>query len=1219
MKLLFVLLGFLGLLAVLELALPRLVNLEAVQKTVFEELRRRIHCETEYRKIDFTLFPKPHAIVRDVRIWSPGLFDLSLKSMTLYPKLGPLFSGDLRIHEIAFLNPDIQITWPTASSEEESSTDNDAEGVGVGGRIARLLSLDGRMAAHLEFLRVAPIAPSLKVQGGRLAVMRDGKPFLTFHQVQARGERGPGRIELSLGGESSFCERISVQMGMDLDGGASSGQIIVAGARLHALGSSFLRGGPLRLGPSTSTFAVEYAYHQHKGIDLTVQGEVPELMMHKGDRTIRLAGARFDAGLILQGQTARLGLKSLVMETPRLRATGTVLYEGKGRDIQVEVEGREVSADEVREVALGLWGEEKSVRETFEVVTGGHVPYIRYGARGRTLEELKKLESTVIAGSMEGGRIYIPPVDLEVESARGEVEIAGGMLKAWNLQGRAGESQALDGVLTLALKKDASKDGPFHLDLQLEADLGGLPAVLGTVVKDAQFQDELARLHAIAGRAKGRLVLGERLKAVKTLVEAGEFEVSGRTDRVPYPIRLKGSGLRYEGRTLSAVALEGAVGQSVFEPLSIGLDWGMPSGVEVRSGNAIHIDLDEIYPWLTSHPSIRGALKRVSSLNGRVTLRETSLNGQLMNPSGWSYSVKADVEGASLGHDFFPDLIHVESGRLHLTTGQLLVSGCGSRLLDASLLVSGALAFQKGDMTSVDLSLTGGLASRAIEWGSDRAELPGDFRIRGPATLSNGRFSWHKDRRVGFSGAVSVNGGPRVELSLRAQPGELNISSLAVKDRESSATCTLLRKNGTIDLTFNGVLAGTTLDQLFLRNLVLEGSMKGSFQSTIRPDRPRSSTARGALEVQGLKMVWGARAPLEVRQAALRAEGGRLWVDASRLNLDPTEVTCRGFVDLSPEGFHVDMDVTADELVWERLVEFRQKRLGGSDSAQASEASSEKEGRGALSGSLRVKSGRFVWGDHGFAPAEFRVDLRPDGAVIDVSEARLCGISLPGRIEVSPQSVRASADLAAAAAPLGDSLRCLWGTEGLVDGTLELEGALSSAGPPDDLLASLQGRIDVKAREGRIFPIGFIGKVFSVLNITEIYRGQIPDLTNRGCAYDSITASGVIRDGILTLDNSVVDAHCMKMIWKGTVDLRARRADLVMVVAPLRTVDRIIDKVPILGDILNGSLLSFPVRVSGDLKDPDVVPLSPSALGAGLIDLLKRTIQTPTRLMEPLR
>jgi hypothetical protein len=66
-------------------------------------------------------------------------------------------------------------------------------------------------------------------------------------------------------------------------------------------------------------------------------------------------------------------------------------------------------------------------------------------------------------------------------------------------------------------------------------------------------------------------------------------------------------------------------------------------------------------------------------------------------------------------------------------------------------------------------------------------------------------------------------------------------------------------------------------------------------------------------------------------------------------------------------------------------------------------------------------------------------------------------------------------------------------------------------------------------------------------------------------------------------------------------------------------VDRIVDKVPILGDILNGSLISFPVRVSGDLNDPDVVPLSPSALGSGFIDFLKRTIKTPLRLTEPLR
>jgi hypothetical protein len=1217
LKLLFVVLVFLVLLGALELILPRVINLESVQRTVFGELRDRLHCETEYRKIDFTLFPSPHLVARDVRIWRSEVFDLSLKSMTLFPELGPFFSGEIRIREVVFLNPDIQLSLPPSPAEGPGA--DESAGSVLDRRLAELSSLDQRMPAHLEFLRLTPIAPTLEIRNGRLALIREGERFLDFDQVQVHGERRSGRLDLTLGSEASFCDRISMQIALDLDDGFGSGQLIVTGLNLEALGSRFLADAPIRMGPSTSSIAVEFAYHQHKGIDMTFDVEVPELTLERGDRTVRLAGARFDAELSLQGQTARFSLSSLRMDLPGLQATGSATCEGRGRDILVEVAGTQVDAAGVREVALGLWEQDKGVRETFEVVLGGHVPRILYRARGRTLRDLKKLENTVIEGAMEGGRIFIPPANLLVEGARGEVEIAGGVLTARNIEGRIGESLARDGLLTLALKKDANRDGPFHLDLRLDADLSGVPPVLWSTVKDSDFLGELALMEEIKGRASGRLVLGERLKAVKTLVEAASFDLSGRYGRVPYPVHLKGTGLRYEGRTLSAQNLEGAVGRSVFEPLSISLDWGNPSRIEIQNHNAMRLDLDEVYPWLLTYPRIQRALESMESLKGAVTIREASLSGPLMEPGRWTYGVEADVESASLRHRFFPDLVHVKSGRLQWTPGRLVLNGCESAFLDAAVSVSGSLGLPKGGLASTDLQIRGSVASRAMQWVFDRAELPNDFRIRGPVTLSNGRFSWNRDRRVAFSGGVVQDGGPRIDLSLRSQPGELSIPSLVVTDREARGTFSVVRRDGAVDLTFDGMLAGSTLDRLLIGNEILEGSVKGSFQSTILPDRPRALTAKGAVEVQGLRKVWKTRVPLEVRQAVLQAEGNRLDVQSARFNLDGSELSFKGVVDVSPEGYVLNMDVEADSLVWEKIKDFKERELTGRGGDGGPERASAKDGSSSVTGSLRVKSDHLHFGSYHFAPVELRVDFRPEGAAIEVSEALLCGISCPGRIEILPRGIRLSADMVARGAPLDESLRCLWGTEGLIDGAFHLEGALSADGPADDLTSSLQGKLELKAGDGRIFPIGFIGKVFSVLNITEIYRGQLPDLTSRGCAYDSITATGAIEDGILSLDNAIVDAHCMKMVWRGTVDLRARTADLILVVAPLRTVDRIVDKVPLLGDILGGSLISFPVRVSGDLRDPDVVPLSPTALGSGFIDFLKRTIRAPFRLMEPLR
>lgn len=1206
-------------LGLLELFLPRLINLNAVHESVFAELRRRIQCEIVFERADFTLFPWPHVVVRRARIWRPESFDVSTKSVTLYPRLLPLFSGKIEVHRILFEKPDIQLFRPAGSSDGAALPDPRAEMALLDRRIDQLAHLDQLMADQLDFLRFAPIAPQLEITDGRLTILRNGEAPWIFSGLDAHGERSPGHFELALGGESNVSERFSIKVILDLSSGTVTGQVMVVGAKLDLLGSPWLSGKLLHWGPSTSSLAVEYAYDPAGGLHLELQGSIPELSLRKGDRAIRLAGATFNGSLQLGGGTATFSLSSLKLDTPHLNASGELRYEREASIVELDLEGREVDVAGVREVVLGVAGENKSVGEVFDVVRGGFVPLIHYKVRGQTFRELDKLQNTVIQGSMEQGTIYIPPAGIEVVDARGDVEIVNGILKAGSLEGRLGESRAAEGSLILALKKDAHGDGPFHLDLQLDADLGQLPPVLRRTVKDADFQRELALMEDIGGHAVGRVVLGESLKSVKTLVEAGSFELHGRYGRVPFPIRLKGDGLRYEGKTLSAQGLRGTVGQSSFEPLILALDWGEPSRIELTSGSRARIHLDEVHPWLMSYARIQRALKAMESLKGNLLIQEVSVSGPLRSPEQWQYNVEAMADDVLMRHSFFPDTVLIKAGKVQSTPGRLLLSGCRTSLLDAAVEVSGSLTLHKGDLSGTDLLFNGAMGSKALQWITNRVQLPQEFRPRPPAALSNARFSWLKEGQTTFSAGVSLSDGTKAELDLRTRREELIINRLAVKDQVSDAAFSILIQDERVDLTFEGVLNGSTLDKALLENTLLSGSMKGTFRASILPDSPMSSTARGDLELKGLKLAWKKRPPLEIQHANLHADGNRLSVQTARLYLRESELNFKGEIDFSQEGFLLNLDLAAGSLVWEEIRELREREMDKSGKSNEARTGATKAKSASVRGVLRVKSDHLYWEGYHFAPVQLRVDFRPEGTSFEFLEATLCGISCPARINVTSQNIRISADLAAKDAELDPTLACLWERQGVIDGSYVLRGALEARGTEDELLSSLRGKLDFTARDGRIFPIGVIGKIFSVLNITEIYRGRIPDLTRKGCAYDSITATGAIDGGILSLDNCIVNAHCMKMVWHGTIDLMKKEVDLVAVVAPLRTVDRIIDKVPILGDMLNGSLISFPVRVSGKLSDPEVIPLSPSALGAGFLDFLKRTIQVPIRLMEPLR
>ncbi|MGE5893332.1 MAG: hypothetical protein ACM34I_04695 [bacterium] len=56
---------------------------------------------------------------------------------------------------------------------------------------------------------------------------------------------------------------------------------------------------------------------------------------------------------------------------------------------------------------------------------------------------------------------------------------------------------------------------------------------------------------------------------------------------------------------------------------------------------------------------------------------------------------------------------------------------------------------------------------------------------------------------------------------------------------------------------------------------------------------------------------------------------------------------------------------------------------------------------------------------------------------------------------------------------------------------------------------------------------------------------------------------------------------------------------------------------PIVKNVTGGTLLSIPVRVSGDLKNPDVSSFTLSDADTGLIGVVTKTIKKPLQIIEP--
>jgi hypothetical protein len=159
--------------------------------------------------------------------------------------------------------------------------------------------------------------------------------------------------------------------------------------------------------------------------------------------------------------------------------------------------------------------------------------------------------------------------------------------------------------------------------------------------------------------------------------------------------------------------------------------------------------------------------------------------------------------------------------------------------------------------------------------------------------------------------------------------------------------------------------------------------------------------------------------------------------------------------------------------------------------------------------------------------------------------------------------------------------------------------------------------VEFRAENGRIYKANLLSKILAILNVTQLFFGKLPDLGEKGFAYNSMIARGNVKDGKLGVRWARLDAASMNLTATGEYDFLADELNLTVLASPLKTVDSIIRKIPVIRYILRGSLVSVPVQVSGGIDDPTVFVLSPAAIGSELLGIFERTLKAPIRLFQP--
>lgn len=639
------------------------------------------------------------------------------------------------------------------------------------------------------------------------------------------------------------------------------------------------------------------------------------------------------------------------------------------------------------------------------------------------------------------------------------------------------------------------------------------------------------------------------------------------------------------------------------------------------------------------------------ALSGRLVVGGTTMSPQV-RADVTSFRLSAQVEGV-------PTPLHVEGGRLRYDPDSLSIEGTrlragGSELGNLALRVTNAgmgpsveattgpshivlgdvyswpavsallpqsprtpkslsgllraasmrLTLPAANPSGIRLEVRGAVEDFDVEPGKD-ATWKG---LKSPISLSGVDLRYHGKVGTSVKAAFTAPKDCTGAFDVQVGPERVDVRHLRVKDAQSDGTFTLSLTATDADVAFRGRIQKETIEGLFDSGLAF-GSVQGNAQFRIPLDTPWTSSFEGTLQATNVPLPAPGGAPLRLQSGQFEGNRGTVRVDTT-IAVGSGTVAVKGVLSRAEHALVTDLDVTAGAVHWSEV----EALLGpGGTPGQV-----RPPGTGAppVKGTLRVAADAFTLGDLTWRSVRGLVTLAPDLVTVTVHAADLCGVNTPGRIKIGPDGLDLAFKPAAEQQPINVLIRCVGIEQETATGQFALTGQLTAQGPAADLERVVEGPFDFTAQSGRIYGMGLSAKLVSAWGIATGSPQSYADIAEAGLPYDRIHVKGEIKGTSLAVQEATLEGPTVKWAAEGSIDLKTKTLDLTFLGSPLKAADAVVGRIPIVGGLMGGSLVTVPVRVTGRFGDVRIIPLSPEEVSKGLLRTMKRTLKLPMRLLN---
>lgn len=190
---------------------------------------------------------------------------------------------------------------------------------------------------------------------------------------------------------------------------------------------------------------------------------------------------------------------------------------------------------------------------------------------------------------------------------------------------------------------------------------------------------------------------------------------------------------------------------------------------------------------------------------------------------------------------------------------------------------------------------------------------------------------------------------------------------------------------------------------------------------------------------------------------------------------------------------------------------------------------------------------------------------------------------------------------------------------GLIKGPLR--GDFYVEGTPSDgrFWNSAVGGMHLQVNNGTLRKFRGLAKVFSILNVSQLFTFKLPDVDREGMPFTLLEGSVRFENGWMRTEDMRVIGEAMNLSLLGQQSLVEDRLDYHLGVMPLRTVDKVVTSIPIAGWVLAGedkALFTAHFKIEGSSSSPKVTVVPVDSISGTVFGIVKRTLGLPGKLVK---